>query len=496
MGVIFLSYRRGDSAATCERIYDRLLARFGKDSVFMDVDAIPIGVRFPHYLTTVVQQADVFLAIIGPHWRDIRADDGARRLDDPHDFVRLEVEAALRHHIPLVPVLVDGATMPLAAQLPESLHGLAEHNAIAIRRNPDFDGDVNRLVEAIEPLRVRSQSSPLDQLAALGVYVSFALACAVLIGVALLLLGVRLPIAGASPLLDLIHRYPIATLVVTGLLALATLSSVILLRANAQANKPVPEELEASMRTGWRGPRQGIALATSSTSALTLFALLAITLARPSWCPTALCPPPQIVTRGIHDDNLEIYLTGVQAPAYTIPGDPARYGLGNLPDGVGAVRLDQQSTAPFELVIGIHSLQTGRYGLVIERVALLVQSVPTLPDPLNVWQKGAPLEYHGKRFQATYLSEEAGQRLTAARAPDPNQNVQLQPGESDEIDLLLISRALVDMRFQVQVTYRANDAEDLRTLTLPQVFEVAFSNATDWHLYTLQQNGRFAPSSS
>src|SRR5262249_45614256 len=229
---------RGDSTASCERIYDRLRSAFGTDDVFMDVEAIPVGVRFPQYITKTVQQADVFVAIIGPTWLDIRADDGTRRLDDPNDFVLLEVLTALQHRIPIVPALVDGAAMPSKEQLPESLRDLVAYNAISVRRNPDFDGDVHRLIQAIEQLRPRPHNSALGRLAALTVYAAFALACAALVAVALVLLGIH-PLFGASPLFDLIQRYPLATLVVTGLLALATLGSVMLLHVNAQVGMPV-----------------------------------------------------------------------------------------------------------------------------------------------------------------------------------------------------------------------------------------------------------------
>jgi hypothetical protein len=485
MGVIFLSYRRGDSAATCERIYDRLRSRFGKDSVFMDVDAIPIGVRFPQYLTSVVQQADIVLAIIGPQWLEIRAEDGTRRLGDPQDFVRLEVEVALGHRIPIVPVVVEGAAMPAAAQLPESLRGLTDHNAIAIRGNPDFDGDVNRLAHAIVPLRARPHRSFLDRVAALGIYAAFALACAALIAVALVLLGAQLPI-GSSPLLDLIHRYPLPTLVVTGLLTLATLSSVVLLRANARAGAPVPEELAASTRTGWRGPRQAIALATSSVSALTLFALLAVTLARPPWCPTALCPPPQILTRGVHDANLEVYLTAIESALFEIPGDPQHYTLANLPREISAQRIDRPNQSPYRVVVGIHSLQQGRFGLIIEQVAAVIDTTPVTPNPLNIWNAGPGVEYTSTPFQATYRGEPAGASLIAHDVPYPEAQIQLRPGESDEIDLEMLSTMLADIQFHVEVTYKVTNESARHTVALPQRFEAVFSNTSNWHLYTLQ----------
>jgi TIR domain len=152
MAKIFISYRRDDAADSAERIYDRLVAAFGKDDVFMDVDAIPIGVRFPDYLQDVVQQIDLLLVVIGKQWLDITTPTGQRRLDDPTDFVRLEIEAGLQRGIPLIPVLVQGALVPPASDLPESLRTLVDHQAISVRRNPDFDRDVSHLLEAIKAI--------------------------------------------------------------------------------------------------------------------------------------------------------------------------------------------------------------------------------------------------------------------------------------------------------------------------------------------------------
>lgn len=152
MAKIFISYRRDDAADSAERVYDRLVAAFGQDDIFMDVDAIPIGVRFPDYLQGVVQQIDLLLVVIGKQWLNITSPTGQRRLDDPTDFVRLEIEAGLQRGIPVIPVLVQGALVPPASDLPESLRLLVDHQAISVRRNPDFDRDVSHLLEAIKAI--------------------------------------------------------------------------------------------------------------------------------------------------------------------------------------------------------------------------------------------------------------------------------------------------------------------------------------------------------
>ena len=130
MAKIFLSYRRQDSAGVAGRIYDRLRAHFGKDAVFMDIDSIPFGADFREHIDAAVGQCDVVLAVIGTKWAG--ETNGHRRLDDPRDFVRIELESALHRNLPVIPILIDHARMPGEADLPPSLARLAFRNAIDV----------------------------------------------------------------------------------------------------------------------------------------------------------------------------------------------------------------------------------------------------------------------------------------------------------------------------------------------------------------------------
>jgi hypothetical protein len=150
MAKVFISYRRTDSATITGRIYDRLVAKFGRKNLFKDVDDIPPGVNFGTYIHDSLQQCRVELVVIGPHWLDARDAQGNRRLDDPDDFVRVEIQTALDLNLVVIPLLVDGAAMPTAADLPESLRPLAVINAIAVRNDPDFAHDMERLIAALE----------------------------------------------------------------------------------------------------------------------------------------------------------------------------------------------------------------------------------------------------------------------------------------------------------------------------------------------------------
>src|SRR5262249_5047153 len=154
-GKIFINYRREDSIATAGRLRDRLTETFGRDNLFMDVDNIPVGRDFEDYLNSQVAACDAMLAVIGPNWLTVKDDTGQRRLDNLEDFVAIEIGAALARNIPVVPVLVDGARMPKASELPDSLKPLARRQAIQVRNTnfgSDAEGLVKRLRETLAPL--------------------------------------------------------------------------------------------------------------------------------------------------------------------------------------------------------------------------------------------------------------------------------------------------------------------------------------------------------
>ena len=150
---IFISYRREDSADVTGRIYDRLVQRFGEHAVFKDVDSIPLGTDFRKHLESVIGQCAVVLVVIGDNWAAKDAKTGARRLDNPEDFVRVEIEWAMRRGIPVIPLLVEGASMPPVESLPEGpLREFAYRNGTDIGRDPNFHPQVNRLIEKLEEI--------------------------------------------------------------------------------------------------------------------------------------------------------------------------------------------------------------------------------------------------------------------------------------------------------------------------------------------------------
>ncbi|HEY2189887.1 MAG TPA: toll/interleukin-1 receptor domain-containing protein [Caldimonas sp.] len=147
MAEIFLSYRRKDSQSATGRLGDDLEAQFGDDRVFRDVE-IAAGDDFVEAIRRSVESSTVVLAVVGPHWLGATDAHGRRRLDDRSDFVRLEIELALAARVPIVPVLVEGAAMPLAAELPPSLDAFARCQAVELA-DQRWRHDVATLIETL-----------------------------------------------------------------------------------------------------------------------------------------------------------------------------------------------------------------------------------------------------------------------------------------------------------------------------------------------------------
>jgi hypothetical protein len=148
-GRVFISYRREETAYPAGWLFDRLSDHFGRGQIFKDVDSIELGDDFVEVINTAVGSCDVLLALIGDRWLTTTDADGKRRLDDPNDFVRLEIEAALARNVRVIPILVDGARMPAAQELPSSLARLVRRQALELSPSR-FDFDTNRLMKVLD----------------------------------------------------------------------------------------------------------------------------------------------------------------------------------------------------------------------------------------------------------------------------------------------------------------------------------------------------------
>jgi TolB-like protein/Tfp pilus assembly protein PilF len=146
--VIAISYRRDDSLPMAGRLYDRLQAKFGKRNVFMDFDSIPPGTDFRQQIKQTIQNSSLVIAIIGPKWIGERADN-SRRIDDPTDFVCLEIAYALEGGIPIIPLLLNNTKMPESGSLPPAIRELVFRHALPLDSGMDFHYHADRLINSI-----------------------------------------------------------------------------------------------------------------------------------------------------------------------------------------------------------------------------------------------------------------------------------------------------------------------------------------------------------
>lgn len=154
---IFISYRRDDSSGHAGRLFDGLSARFGEEQVFMDIDQIEPGEDFVQVIESAVGSCEILIALIGRNWLASR-DESGRRLDNPNDFVRLEITAALVRGIPVIPVLVQGARMPRPQDLPEDLSALSRRHALELS-DLRWKHDVDQLTGVLEKRLARQREA-------------------------------------------------------------------------------------------------------------------------------------------------------------------------------------------------------------------------------------------------------------------------------------------------------------------------------------------------
>ncbi|HEX4960214.1 MAG TPA: toll/interleukin-1 receptor domain-containing protein [Thermoanaerobaculia bacterium] len=157
MGGIFISYRRDDATGYVYALRDRLAARFGPGQIFMDIDSIEPGLDFVEVIESSVASCDVVLALIGKRWLQ------TERLQDPRDFVRLEIQAALARKIRVIPVLLEGTEMPSAEELPDVLSPLSRRQAFEIS-NRHFSDDLNQLGELLGRILAEQESKRMSAL--------------------------------------------------------------------------------------------------------------------------------------------------------------------------------------------------------------------------------------------------------------------------------------------------------------------------------------------
>lgn len=310
----------------------------------------------------------------------------------------------------------------------------------------------------------------------------------------LMLIGDK-PLPHAVPLFDVVKRHPALAGIVAAALLIVTLTALALVYA---PNRPQQRRASQGQRASaqpaafWHLPLLAITTATSTVSTAAVLSLGTLVLVHPSWCPSVLCPQPA----GPHDEYMEADFTTVESSTFVIPNDVKQYSLQQLPASTGtsaivAQRVRAEGTTanrpPYRLVIRVHNLQRAGTGMFVESVSLTLRDVKSVPRPLQVWRKAAPLDYESNPYQAVYLGQPSGSELAADYAGLISQgHVQLAPGESDELTIRLASDVGADLRFQVRIAYRISSEVAVRSFTLPYVFEVVFGDATNWVEYQLR----------
>jgi formylglycine-generating enzyme required for sulfatase activity len=161
MSTAFISYRRENTAGEARALFNELLVKLGKNSVFMDVDSIALGRDFRTALQKTLESCDIMLVLIGKDWADVKDEEGQTRLHNPSDFVRLEIEAALKRDIVVTPILVQGAHMPAPEHLPADIRDLAYRNGFELSHNR-WESDVAEMTRRLG-LDISKEGRPVEQ---------------------------------------------------------------------------------------------------------------------------------------------------------------------------------------------------------------------------------------------------------------------------------------------------------------------------------------------
>jgi hypothetical protein len=149
---IVISYRREDTKWIVGRIFDRLEQHYGRENVFMDIDAISPGLDYRDHIRNTLQGADIVLAVIGPQWLAVEKETGQPRIADETDWVRIEIDAALGKKIPVIPILVDRARLPKPSELPEAVRDFVYRQTVDLDTGADFRSHMDRLIRSMDQL--------------------------------------------------------------------------------------------------------------------------------------------------------------------------------------------------------------------------------------------------------------------------------------------------------------------------------------------------------
>jgi hypothetical protein len=310
------------------------------------------------------------------------------------------------------------------------------------------------------------------------------------------LAGLLLGVASAPstiPVLALIRSHPAIGFGLGALLLLILIIAPLIGGSqDTQVSSAASEDTPEASR-----PRTRLLLATATSLVTTalLFSLVGLVTIRPAWCPTSICPAPQLIIvtnpNGVNDGVMEAYDLAQQGDAFVMTQDPASYTFDNLPSTLSAVELGV-TTFPSRAVIGIHSLQrNSRYGLIIDGVDVLLDKAMPVAEPVSVFLAGASLSYNTNVSNFTYKSQLAPPITVPTTAPAVT--IELEVGGSDDLAVQVMSQTEISLQFRLLVRYHQLVGDPhTRTLIVPHAFGVDFIAPAHWQPYIFA-GGKMTP---
>ncbi len=306
---VFISYRRADSQAWADRIYPVLVRAFGKGNVFKDIDSIGAGQNFRTAIEKAVISADVVIILIGRQWVTITDSQGRKRLENPDDAVRLEVEMALRHVDIVIPVVVDGAQIPSPIDIPPTFNNLPFLNGANVRGDPDFDHDMDRLIRAIRE-RLGGGSSLSKGVSNLSLRTLFAVGAIILILVVLSLAVLNRqspPISNTPTFTQQVAQVPTTSL--------TTINTAVPTLSSTEIESTIQGEMDVAQTDVANTQSAEIALKTANAFATDAHSAADQTATADQWTLT-----PTIDSRGtalariVETQNAATNVTNISAP--------------------------------------------------------------------------------------------------------------------------------------------------------------------------------------
>ncbi len=222
-----------------------------------------------------------------------------------------------------------------------------------------------------------------------------------------------------------------------------------------------------------------------SVVVLLALALSLIPFLRLPTCFAPFCPSSQPSTNQqspqnvgeVQDQNLSMTLVDVVSPSFVLSNDSQSQTTNNTsPKSISAVSLAKNTSTYDKIIVDVKNMRAAGVDILINYIALKLLSIPAVPRPLKVWTPGVSTTYIAYPYPVTYKGQTPGQLLYA----EPPQNVILKPGETDQLSIQVISTVTAYLQFQVQISYQIANAATAPPLTLPQTFQVVFSDASNW----------------